>query len=131
MRTRISLGPKLVRETIILIVFGCLLAGVTIFGQAANGACEVSNPDPALSSAAIIVTGICASDVEKAVLTTRVEISAQDDFEFAIEDDVSVEMSRPDAPERISGIDRAVVRAKDISRIASEARPNISAPLLE
>ena len=131
MRTRISLRQGLSRAAILLVFFGCLLAGVTIFGQAANGACEVSNPDRAQSSAAIVVTGICASDVEKAVLTTRVEISAQDDFEFAIEDDVSVEMSRPDVPERISGIDRAVVRSKDISRIASEARPNISAPLLE
>lgn len=158
MQLRFPLRSKLIPVALSLGFLGCLLAQGTRSTEAATseppiftsatgmdfcwatpsfGGSRLANPDHAyVLPLNALVGSACKVDSLRfngsdSMVTGLVEIGVGDESEVAVEDEVSVEMCRVDIQQHAFGIDRVAIGPKITSKVARNARPNISSPLLE
>jgi hypothetical protein len=122
---------------------GCLIAQGNLFGAAATSE-PLTGTSETLASASAITSDVCGialamstheGDILRftgsaSTLTAPMEIGMPDEFGVALEDEDSIEMFRFDVQQRTFGVDRTVMRARVVPRIARDARPSFSSPLL-
>jgi hypothetical protein len=143
MSMQLSLGKRLLRAAVSLGFMGCLIAQGNLFGAAAiserltvtiETLANASAEPPDFCGIALTASThegeILRATCSASMLATSAEIGMPDELGVALEDEDSIEMFRFDVQQRTFGVDRTVMRARVVPRIARDTRPSFSSPLL-